>query len=148
MLAEIMLILQILRRCLNRGIHHHREYGHVCCFVQHQRIFNRFLHIASPCKGTVFTDQHRRHSQWVEMPLPERLNNDLSGIDFIAAFDFFRQQMACTGHRPVKVVGMGGSIAGQFLLCLRKSRGIAGVGVDNAAYPLKVFVNLYVCGQV
>ena len=135
MLAHEMLILHALGSWSHLGIDEFCHEIHPGNLLQHNGIVDSLSRVPAPCKGAVVLTQNRWNVNRV-LPL-EGLKDDLSRIPLVAFPDFLCRQVPGAGNLPVKIVRMGGAVAGKGPARLCPGRCMRGMGMDNTANLLK-----------
>ena len=146
MLAEIVLIQQLLLHPPGRGGQHHRVPVHKRHFFQHYCVVDRLHGVLAPGEGTVAVHQHRRDIQGVDTL--EGLDNDAARLPLVFPGDFIRGHLSGAGDIPIEIVPLGGAHGRDVSARLGKGGGPAAVGVDHAAHCGKGFVQLHMGGGV
>ena len=83
MLAQIMFILQALRRFLHIRIDHLAARRHLGNLLEYNRVVNRLMRILAPGKRSMVLAEHTWHRHRVELPLLKQICNQHACVPLI-----------------------------------------------------------------
>jgi len=89
---------------------HNRPECHLCDLFQNDSMFNGILYRFSPAKRTMLC--HQNPGNLIRIPICKPFDNHLAGCQFILTPDLLPGQHPGARNLPVKMIGMGGSQAG------------------------------------
>ena len=109
MLAEIMLVLQLLGSGLYLVVDDLAAIGHFGAFLHDHRVVDRLKGILAPGKGAVVLAQAAGYRDGV-LAQPVKFRDDQQpGVLLIGVLDLFLGQAAETGNVAVEIVRVGGA---------------------------------------
>ena len=76
MLAQVVLVQQLLLHGGQAGGEGHGVEGHERYFLQHHRVVHRLVGVLAPGKGTMVLTQHRRNRNVILSPLLKFIRNE------------------------------------------------------------------------
>lgn len=109
MLAQIVLVEQLLlhNRKLWRELA--REQAHIGALFQHHGIVNRIGRVFTPGERAVGVDQHRRDLHRAEIALLESFDDHFTRLVFVFPGNFCRGHQARAGNGSVEIVRVCGT---------------------------------------
>ena len=146
MLAQVVLIEQLLLHCAAVRAELQRMEIHEGDLLQNDRIVHGVFGIGSPGERAVAVDQHGGDS--LGGLARERLDDDLAGLLLIFARDLLRRHWTGAGDLTIEVVALRRAHGDDADARLRKARCPAGVRVDDAADPGEGTVQLHMRRRV
>ncbi len=111
-LAEIVLILQVLGSRLDLGIDQLGPVSHLADFFEDDGTVYGVDRIFAPGKRTVVLAENGRDGVVVDCPCLKVIDDQLAGVLFISFVQLFLCQAAEAGDRTIVVIRVGRSIAG------------------------------------
>ena len=141
-----MLVLESRGCGGGRGVYLKRQRAHLCHLFKDYRIINSLCCVLAPGERSVALADNARNIDGALVC--KGLYDSLAGVVLIAVLYLGLAKGPCTGYAAVERISMGGAEAGDIHSCLCPGHRIGRVGVADAAYGLKLFVEPQMCGGV